>query len=126
MAIARVFHPYTVWEDFKAGMWDSCAAKDRETLLQVAIEFTGNAELYGSFMRRVVNEWPLSTEHNLSDTGQNRQAWLGHAAACLAHGLPEYITREAWGYLSQQQQDDANAQASLSIQLWEAGRAGKN
>jgi len=88
-------------------------------LLKQAIEFTGNPPLYGSFMMRVIKEWPISCEHNLTCKGMNRQAWIGHAAACIAIGCPEHITREAWAYLTQEQQDLANAEADKAIAQWE-------
>ncbi len=116
--LRRIFHHYLKWEEVKAGMWRDITAEERRAILTRAIEFTGNAILYGSFMLRVIVEWPISAEQNLSDVMQNRKAWVGHAAACLAIQSPEYVTREAWGYLSQKQQDDANDQAENAIQVW--------
>lgn len=95
-------------------------------MLKKSIEFTGNAKLYGSYMRRVIHEWPVTCEHHLTDLNSNRKAFIGHAAACLALGAPEDITRQAWGYLSQQQQDDANLEAERAINSWEAEYARKN
>ena len=69
-------------------------------------------------MLRVVNEWPLSCEHNLT-ADCNRQAWIGQAACCLALGVPEDITREAWHMLTQSQQDEANRKADEAILVWE-------
>jgi hypothetical protein len=115
--VARVYHPYHLWEEHKFGLWKNRAA-DGE-MLQKAIVFTGDAELYGSFMMRVIVEWPFSCEQNLLDPSINRQAWLGHAACCLAIGSPEATTRKAWWYLSQKQQDEANAKASYAISDWE-------
>ena len=122
--IARVFHPYTDWEDYQAGMWRTVSGSKRQALLRRAIDFTGDAKLYGSFMRRVIVEWPRSCEHHLADTGINRKAWIGHAATCLAIHVPEDITRAAWGYLDQRQQDDANAEAQAAIEAWEQAHAG--
>jgi len=67
----------------------------------------------------VVKEWPNACEQNLTNTNINRRAWVGHAACCLAFGCPEYITREAWGFLSDKQRDDANKQADYAIMIWE-------
>ena len=122
----RIWHHYEVWEDYQAGMWRSVPASERQTRLERAIEFTGNAVLYGSYMRRVIVEWPLACEHNLTDVSQNRKAWVGHAATCLAIDCPEDITRSAWGHLSQQQQDEANAQAQAAIEEWERQHEAKN
>lgn len=123
---SKVWHPYTIWEDYLNGMYESVYGEKREKLLQKAIEFTGNATLYGSFMRRIILEWPYACEHNLTDHSINRKAWIGHAATCLAIQCPEDITRSAWGHLTQQQQDDANQQAQDAIHEWESNYARKN
>ena len=101
-------------------MWRKASKAEEETLLQKAIEFTGNAKLYGSYMLRVIREWPISCEHNLTDISVNRKAWVGHAAASIAIDAPEYITRMAWAYLTPVQQRDANTEAQNAIDLWEA------
>lgn len=115
----RVYIPYYLWEEYHCGMWRNVFGKECQELFNKAVEFTGNAKLYGSYMLRVIEEWKYSCLHNLSCTGMNRQAWIGHAATCIAINCPEDITRQAWHYLTQQQQDDANAQADYAIYKWE-------
>lgn len=115
----RVWHPFTVWECFQNGMWDFTPTKESKKLLRQAIEFTGNADLYGSWMMKVIVAWPRSCEHHLIDPSTNRRAYVGYAATCLAIKCPEDITRRAWGFLSQQQQDEANHKADLAIAAWE-------
>ena len=105
-------------------MWSNVT--DAAEHLERAIVFTGNAELYGSFMRRVANEWPISCEHNLTDEAMNRKAWIGHAATALAIGCPEHITRQAWGRLTDQQRDAANEQAQNAINEWVARHTNKD
>jgi len=69
-------------------------------------------------MRKVVELWPYSCEHNLT-AHQNRQAWIGHAAVALAFRCPEDIVREAWWHLSDEQRKLANQQADKAISIWE-------
>lgn len=113
----RIFHPHDKREEFKSKMWGR--VDNRATYIEEAIQFTGDAELYGGWMLKVLDEWPLSSEHNLSFRGHNRRAWIGHAACALAIGCPEDIVREAWGILSVKQQRDANAAADKAIAEWE-------
>lgn len=114
----RIWHPYTVWEDFLQGMW-RIVPKCEETLwLDVAVWFTGDNDLYGQWMLKVINELPLACEHNLTNDAMNRWAWIGHAACCLATGCPEYITRRAWGLLDETQRTLANARAAIALQIW--------
>jgi hypothetical protein len=118
----RIWHPYWDWEDYKAGMWRKVTSKESLVFLDKAIEFTGNADLYGSFMLRVIREWHIACEHNFTDVSINRRAWVGHAACCMAIKCPEYITRQAWGRLTQYQRDEADAQATIAIDTWENAR----
>ena len=120
----RIYHPYWVWEDI--GMWRRVWGKEREVFLATAIEFTGNATAYGEAMMQVIDRFPIAAEHNLTDTAQNRQAWIGHAACYLRHELPEDIVREAWGQLTDEQRDAANAVADIAIAEWESQHAEKN
>ncbi len=122
----RIFHHYELWEDFQAGMWRNVSGNEKIDLLRKAIEFTGDDELYGDFMLRVIVEWPYTCEQNLTDLNQNRKAWIGHAATCLAIDCPEDITRLAWAQLTQQQQDDANEKAEQAIKKWEIAHEEKN
>lgn len=117
--VKRVWHHYKKWEDAANGMYRSIGGEERKSMLEQAIEFTGNDGLYGKFMRMVVVEWPIACEHNLTALEINRKTWIGHAACCLATGIPEDITREAWGRLSSNQRKRANRQADLSIKQWE-------
>jgi len=114
----RVYHRYEKWEDYKAGMWKSLYGEERKEMLERAIKFTGNPELYGSYMMKVIVEWPVACEHNFTCEALNKQAWVGHAACCMAIGCPEDITREAWGYLTEQQQNLANTEADKAIEEW--------
>lgn len=101
-------------------MWGS--VRDRQSWLKKAIEFTGDHELYGYWMLRVAKEWKHSCEHNLSGAWQNRRAWIGHAAVAMAIQCPEDIVRQAWGFLTEEQQRLANAAADRAIEYWECQR----
>jgi len=113
----RVYHPYELWEEIKFGMWDDVS--EEKEWLEKAILFTGSHKLYGSFMMRVISEWPISCENALTDYNINRRAWVGHAACALGIGCPEHITRKAWRFLSYEQQYLANEEASRAIRAWE-------
>lgn len=116
----RIWHPYWKWEETKFNMWGS--VDNRSHYLQLAITFTGNANLYGECMLHVANEWTYSCEHNLTDRSLNRRAWIGHAACALAFRCPEDIVRAAWSELTEQQQVEANAKADEAIRSWECQR----
>lgn len=122
----EIWHPYTTWEEMQFNMWGN--VKDRAQWLQRAIDFTGNHELYGSWMLKVVDVWPMSCEQNLTKLDTNRKAWIGQAAVALAIQCPEDIVRQAWGFLSDEQQKLANKKAQEAIDKWEKrnGFCGRN
>lgn len=117
MRFNRVYHPYTEWEEMRFNMWGEVS--DRKEWIRKAVEFTGNHKIYGSFMRRVVKEWPISCENALTDYSLNRKAWVGHAAVALAIQCPEDIVRQAWGMLTDEQRFLANKEAERAIREWE-------
>lgn len=116
-SIKRIYHPHWLWEEVKHNMWG--LAEDRQSMLEWAIEFTGDAESYGEWMMKVVRNWTYSCEHNLSNKTQNRKAWVGHAACAYANRCPEDIVRQAWSQLTTEQQEAANNKAQKAIDFWE-------
>jgi len=107
-------------EEFKSAMWGDVSRKG--TWLRIAIEFTGDAELYGEWMLRVTEQWKYSCQHNLTKSGDKRP-WIGHAAVALAINCPEHIVRLAWGHLTPDQQEKANKKAEEAIELWRSKNA---
>lgn len=99
-------------------MWLKIPRDQEEAAFNKAIEFTGNTVMYGEWMLEVVNNWPIACENNLTASGINQQAWIGHAAAWMAIKSPEYITRLAWQELTDEQRRLANLQADHAIAEW--------
>jgi hypothetical protein len=115
MKLKRVYHPYDLWEEIKYNMWGS--PYDSQAL-SMAITFIGNHMLYGQWMIKVVNDWPISCENAFTNDSLNKKAWLGHAAVAYAMQIPESITRKAWGFLTYEQRILANKKATNAIAVW--------
>lgn len=115
----QIFHQYHLWECYKNGMWNKVSKDIENKLLPIAIEFTGNDLLYGNAMLKVIAEWKYSMENFLSNISINRKAYVGHCAVCYELKIPEYITRSAWGNLTELQQIKANLKAEYAIKKWE-------
>jgi hypothetical protein len=114
-------HPFWTWEEVAHNMWGH--VEQRSAWLERAIAFTGDHVLYGHWMMKVAEAWRYSCEHHLTKLETNRRPWIGHAAVALAIQCPEDIVREAWGHLTQEQQDLANAAADRAIAHWEQTHA---
>lgn len=115
----RIFHHYNKWEDFHAGMYDESKEGRKERVKQAA-SILGTPSLCRKAMEKVVSEWRISTEYNLSNAEINRKAWLGQAACCCYAGIHEDETREAWGIMTEAQRTEANRIAASIIKKWVA------
>jgi len=87
--------------------------------LETTVAFTGDHKAYGEWMGKVVDTWPFSCENALTNYKINRKAWLGHAAAALAIGATQAMTRKAWAFLDDRQRALANREAARHIGSWE-------
>lgn len=116
--LKQVWHDVRDWEEVAHNMWGD--STDRKSDLDKAITFTSDHKLYGSYMAKVCEQWPVSCENALTDPNLNQKAWLGHAAVALALNIPEDITRQAWGFLTDEQKHLANKEAERNIDLWKS------
>src|SRR5690348_3445040 len=117
--LERIHHPYQDWEETKAGMWKRPNGLERDEHINRCSAFMADTKQFRAAMLRAISEWPISCEQNLTCFDLNRQAWLGHAACCIAIGCPEEPTRAAWWTLTQEQRDAADAAAAEVIAIWE-------
>ena len=113
----RIFHHYSLWEDYHAGMYDE--SKDgRAERVKEAARILGTPDICRVAMEKVINEWEKATEYNLSNAEINRKAWLGQAACSCYAGIHEDETREAWGIMTEAQRIEANRIAATIIKRW--------
>lgn len=113
----RIHHPYTVWEDFRSGMYapSSSPVEDAER----ARELLASPDALKEAMSDVVAAWPNASQQFLTNTESNRRSWLGQAACCHCLGVPAIATRAAWWQLTEDQRDAANDAADQIIARWD-------
>jgi hypothetical protein len=118
----RLYHPYWLWEDYKAGLYDLqkeyTEKEEEEMATKVKLLLSNTREFY-SVAIRVVTEWKKSSEQNLTNSSRNKQAWIGQASCCYKFGIPERITKLGWRLLTPTQQKEANDVADTVIKQWE-------
>jgi len=115
--LKRVFYQCWDWEDFKAGMYKG-KVQDESLFYESKNLFLNPKELRKA-MLSVCNEWPISTEYNLANTGRNRRAWLGRSSNCLHHNATENTVRIVWRSLTEEEKARANEIAESVINEWE-------
>lgn len=116
----QIFEPYWLWEDYRAGMFDRCAASESEELTINAAGLLSDCVRFREACDQVVDSWPIATAVNLTNKSANRRAWLGQASCCLVERAPETVTREAWKLLTDEQRYEANKVADEVIREYEA------
>lgn len=116
----QVFHPYTAWEDWRAGMWQPPVNVTGE--MERAAHILSTPAVFLDAARAMLAEWTNAAEQNLTDMQQNRRAWVGQATCCHLAGVPEQVTRLAWWTLTAEEQRTANEVADLAIVEWEHAR----
>ena len=70
-------------------------------------------------MNKAIKEWFFSCEHNLTNNGLNKIAYIGQAACCLYGGIPSTITMEAWSKVPKEFQIIADSIAVEVLKDWE-------
>ena len=90
---------------------------DAETAKHRYATFLGNVVGFAQGMQRVMEEWPVSCEHFLSNDRINRIAWLGQSAMCIQTGVPASF-RAGFQLLLKQKQREANAIADIYLRWW--------
>jgi hypothetical protein len=111
------YHHYTKWEDWKNGMYKlECNNKD-ELIVKCISLLTSYDALYQA-MDYVATNWTNAADQNMSDPSKNHQSWLGQAACCFEIGAPEWVTRLAWGSLTQEERSIANSVADKVYYEW--------
>lgn len=115
----RIYHNYTLWEDYKHGFYNICPKNTREEKIESVIELFNSEDKTFEYMKKITEVWKYSCEHNLSNIYMNRVAYLGQAACCLYNLVPSLITMEAWKRIDLKKRERADLISCKSIKLWE-------
>lgn len=116
--VKRIFHPWDKWEDYRAGFYEKPSGKVKNDMIASVLAMFESSSLTQEYMNRVISDWPLSCEHNLTNNALNRVAYLGQGACCIYAGVPSSVTMEAWSMLSPQRQDEACKIAESVLESW--------
>jgi hypothetical protein len=119
MQMKQIYIHYLRWEDFNNGMYNSAKLGNHIELIEQARMLLSNFNDFYSTMELMINEWPICTDVNLTNLGQNRKAWLGAAACNFKYRIPETLTRIAWNSLTKNEQEKANLAAKKIIKNYE-------
>ena len=115
-----LFYPYSEWEDYKSGMYDTPVDIQQEVIK--SIDLLSSKQKFKEACKNVANNWPNSTSTHLHNLHINQKAWLGQAACCFNHAATERATKVAWKELSPDTQKKANFIAQKVIDEYHRSR----
>ena len=117
-SIKRIYHHFKKWEDAKAGLYKSDYSGIEADAINKCIALLCDVDALYRSMKDVSLEWKFSSEHNLTNSEQNRRAWLGQAACCKEFSVHDGIVKKAWKELSNKERRAANNIADNVIIEW--------
>jgi hypothetical protein len=115
----QIFEHYEKWEDYQAGMYQLTDIIDKDLKVINSIKLLSDNNLFYDICKKILIDWPIASNVNLTNKNQNRRAWLGAAACMYKNRCPEYLTRIAWNLLNKEIQDKANLIAEKIISEYE-------
>lgn len=104
------------WEDYRHGLYVPAIHSDR---VELSAKLLADPDHFIEVAREMLREWPYSAHHNLVHLWTGRNAWVGQASCCYAHGATSADTRQAWGMLTNDEHRAANAVAVHVREAWE-------
>ena len=116
----RIYHTWDKWECYPAGFYENKPVGkdwDDEKCREMYAEFLRDIPMFEAAMQSILERWPRSCEHYLSNESMNRIAWLGQAAMCYAHGVPS-VFRGGFNRLTEEEQQRANESALKYLNRW--------
>lgn len=120
MEIEPVYLPYWKWEDtlmYHPPKYES--EEERQADIDTVISFFSDQPLFRKTSKEMVKAYPNACIHNLTKTNMNRIAYIGQASVFFKYGIPEEVTREAWGYIPEETRRKANSTAKETLDEWE-------
>jgi hypothetical protein len=116
----RIFHPYDKWEDYRAGFHGG-QDYPKDNTLELYASLLRDLPKFETALQHILGNWKYSCEHNLSNEGMNRVAYLGQAACALVYHVPSSVSMGGYNLLSQNEQKAADAMAQKYLDLWLEG-----
>lgn len=115
--MTRIFHPYHLWEDYKTGFYGGVEYKADKTL-ELYASLLKDLPKFEAALQTIISEWKYSCEHNLTNEGMNRIAYLGQASCALLYNVPNSVSMGGYNLLTPEEQQAADAMAQKYLDRW--------
>lgn len=117
--MARYYCHYQLLEEYHAGMWRKVSSEvTKLNLIAQAVAHFRNIQDFKDSCLSVITHWRHSCLTAFTTPSLNKIAWIGQAAVCQKHRVPEDLTRRAWWKLTEEQRDSCNEVAAEALASW--------
>lgn len=115
----RIFHTWDKWECYPAGFYENKPPKGmtNEQAEEKYRELLADSDLFADVLSKIIEEWPHSCEHYLTNENMNRIAWMGQAALAYEYNIPARF-RGGYNKLDDNQKKKADDVALEYINKW--------
>lgn len=117
--VDRVYHTWDKWECYRAGFFEVRPPKPLtdDDCIRLYSELLRDIAEFKRVMLCIINEWPNSCQHNLTNERMNRIAWMGQASLTYKHNIPAKY-RGGYNLLTTEEQQAADNAALEVINIW--------
>lgn len=117
--VTRQYTNWEKWEDYRHNFYGGVKEDwPRDNTLEMYAELLRDLPRFESALQTIVREWKNSNQHNLTNGGLNRVAYLGQCALALTFGVPHKEGRGGYQLLTQEEKNAADAMAKKYLDLW--------
>jgi hypothetical protein len=117
----RIHHSWDKWEDYRYNFYGGMGDYPKDDTKALYASLLKDLPRFEAALKRVINEWPYSCQHNLSNESMNRIAYLGQAACALIYNVPSHVSCGGYNLLSDEEKAAADAMAKKYLDLWLEG-----
>lgn len=115
----RRWTSWDTWEDYKSNFYGSVTGDwQRDNTLELYASLLRDLPKFEAALQHIVEKWPNSLLHNLTDAGRNRRAYMGQAACALLYRVPHKVSMSGYQLLTQAEKDAADAMAWKYIEIF--------
>ncbi len=115
----RIYHPWHLWEDYQHNFHGGVVPNfKKDNTLELYASLLRDLPRFEAALKTITSEWKYSCEHNLSNQGMNRVAYLGQASCALVYNVPSSMSMSGYNLLSDSEKIAADAMAQKYLDLW--------
>lgn len=118
--IKRIYHPYTLWEDYKNGFFKSETDLNLEEQILACKDLFLDLKEFENVLSVLIKDWKYSMEHNLTNEALNKIAYLGQASCSYKFKISNDISRQGYNLLTEEEKQKADDMAKKYLEKWES------